>query len=186
MTTIERDDLGDRLCDNALQIERIGDGGTDWSLSCVALPIGLWKRDLGKRFATQRGARAGVVQLEVVRLRRIKQARHLVLTAVFSASAVWSYQIMALPDQWYRVEWFVAATFAVVAALSEGLSAFLMVIDDGWDYRYEVPRITLVDRAIAGIVLRYPTRRGHAKDVAVPKVRVVEPVYARTRVETWR
>ncbi|MCL1598643.1 MAG: hypothetical protein M3094_05630, partial [Actinomycetia bacterium] len=173
MTTLEQDAFDDRVHDNGLRIERTDDGGSDWLLSCAAPPIGLWKRDLGKRFTTLRAARAAVVQMEVVRLRRIKQARHLVLTAVFSMSAVWAYQIMALPDQWYRVEWFVAATFAVAAALSEGLSSFLMVIDDGWDYRYEVPRITLVDRVIAGVVLQYPTRRGHVEAIEAPKVRVV-------------
>lgn len=183
MTTRQRDGLGEDLYDNGLRIARIGDARSDWSICCAVPPIGLWKRDLAKRFTTLTAARAAVVHMEVVRLRRIKQARHLVLTAVFSASAVWSYQIMALPEQWYRVEWFAVATIAVVVALSECLSAFLMVIDDGWDYRYEVPRITVVDRLIARMFLTYPSRRPHG--VAAERSRVWAVDVENTFDGTW-
>lgn len=176
MTTLEWGRSDDRCTARTLRIERDDDAPSDsiWLLCAERPPIGVWKRDLDKRFSTLGAARAAARHIDVVRLRRVKQARHVVLTCLFSASAIWSYQIMALPEQWYRVEWFAVATIAIVVALSEGLSAFLMVIDDGWDYLYEVPRITIVDRAIARTVLSYPSRRLHDVIAEPPKVSVVD------------
>lgn len=173
MRACEPRDPGEMICDNGLHIIKLDDTGSDWLVSAETMPMGVWKRDLGKRFTTLRAARAAAVHIEVVRLRRIKQARHVALASVFFVAAVWFYHLMALPAQWYRVELFAAATIALVVALSEGLAAFLMVIDDGWDYLYEVPRITFLDRAIAALLLSYPSPRRGTDDPLDARVRIV-------------
>jgi len=174
MTTLEWEQSGNTYYRNGLRIDKLDAPDAAWVLDADILPVGVWHRDLGKRYRTLRLARAAAVHMEVVRLRRMKQARHVSLVAVLLFASVWSYRVMERPDQVYRVEWFALAVLAIALALNEGVGAFVMTVDDGWDYRYEVPRVTFLDRAIAGVLLQYPARRTNADTVDRSPVRIVD------------
>jgi hypothetical protein len=174
MTILEWEQSGDSYYRDGLRIHRLDAPDVAWVLDADVLPVGLWHRDLGERYRTLRLARAAAVHMEVVRLRRMKRTRHLVLATALLFASVWFYRVMERPDQLYRIEWFAFAVFAMVLALSEALSAFLMTIDDGWDYRYEIPRITFLDRAISAVILRYPTKSDATNTVDHARVRVLE------------
>jgi hypothetical protein len=57
------------------------------------------------------------------------------------------------------LEWFVLAGVALYIALSEGLDAFVLLVSDGWDHRYEVPKVTALDRIVSSAVIPVLWRR---------------------------
>ena len=174
MTTLEREQSSNSYYSNGLRIDKLDAPDAAWVLDADIVPVGVWHRDLGKRYRTLRLARAAAVHMEVVRLRRVKKARHVALVAVLLIASVWFYRVMERPDQVYRVEWFALAVLAIALALNEGVGAFVMTVDDGWDYRYEIPRITFLDRAIARVLLQYPTRRMNADAADRSRVRILD------------
>ena len=104
-------------------------------------------------YASLQSARAAALHLEVVRIRRIKVIRHITLSLVAFVLSVAFYFTMMSGTAANRLEWFALAGIALVVSLSEGLDAFVLIVADGWDHRYEVPRVTVTDRIVASMVV---------------------------------
>jgi hypothetical protein len=91
--------------------------------------------------------------LEVVRVRRIKLIRHVTLSIIMFGLSVGFYLTMAAGSEVNRLEWFSLSAVAIFVALSEGLDAFVLVVADGWDHRYEVPSVTFIDKHVSLVVI---------------------------------
>ena len=63
------------------------------------------------------------------------------------------YLAMAAGSETNRLEWFTLSGVAIFVALSEGVDAFVLMVADGWDHRYEVPRLSIVDRFVSFAVI---------------------------------
>lgn len=164
---------------NGYRIEKIGPTHRPWVVGFEGygvVPLGLYSREAGKAYASRKGACAGAVHLEVCRVRRLKLARHIVLSVVFGLAAIAAYVTMAAPTQTYRIELFVLALAAMTLALSEGLEALLIIIDEGWDYLYELRHVSPVDRFIGRIIFSQRGRPVVAYHGDEARVRVVEHV----------
>jgi hypothetical protein len=103
-------------------------------------------------FNSLRTARAAALHLEVVRVRRIKLIRHVTLSIVMLGLSVVFYLTMSAGNEANRLEWFALAGASLVIALSEGIDAFAVVVADGWDYGYQAPRISILDRFVLSVV----------------------------------
>ena len=106
-----------------------------------------------RQFASLRSARAAARHLEVVRVRRIKLIRHISLAFAIFAMSVAFYFTMMAGTAANRLEWFALAVISLVVSLSEGLDAFVLLVADGWDHRYEVPEVTVIDRTVTSVVV---------------------------------
>jgi len=173
------DSDGIHRCDG-YTIECVDSSSMSWSLRLDPshLPLGLTPRDSGRRYRNLRSARAAATHLEITRLRRMKFIRHGILAVVSLIASVVSYQMISLPHQGATLEWFAAALITMYIALSESLSGLLLLIDDGWDQRYEVPRITRLDRLCARLFFpKHSTARGDVLRSlgADERVRIVHP-----------
>ncbi len=131
-------------------------------------------RHRSQRFGSLRSARAAALHLEVVTVRRMKRIRHVTLAFVLAFVSVASYLTMAASTPARQLEWFVVSGIALVFAFNEGLGALVLTVSDGWDHKYEVPRVTLVDRIVAGLVTRTLLPRADAAArPPPPPVRVI-------------
>ncbi len=162
---------------NGYRIRRVDAERASWVLEfdgTDAIPLGLRSRDAGRRYRSLRCARAAAVHMEVVRLRRLKLTRHWFLSAVLLTTSVGFYLTMEAADQSSRIEWFLAALAVFVVGFSEGLDGVVILISDGWDHAYDVPRITRIDTWIGRTMarLRTPTSRCDGIEDE-PRVRVV-------------
>lgn len=117
-------------------------------------------------------ARAAALHMEVVRVRHIKLIRHVTLSIVMFGCAVGFYLTMVASTAANRLEWFVLAGAALVAALSEGLDAFVLIVADGWDHRYEVPRLSIIDRFVSSLVVSTMWRRNPTVGTSLEQIRV--------------
>jgi hypothetical protein len=109
--------------------------------------------DDGKIFLSLPSARAAALHLEVVRVRRVKLIRHVTLSIVMFGTSIGFYLTMLAGSEVNRLEWFTLSAVAMFVALSEGLDAFVLVVADGWDYRYEVPKLSIIDRFVSLVVI---------------------------------
>jgi hypothetical protein len=153
-------------------------GARRWSMECDASMqpgAGNRRSDEPWVFDSLRSARAAAIHLEVVRVRRIKLIRHATLAiAMFGLSIVF-YLTMSAGTEATRLEWFTIAGIALVMSLSESLDAFVLVVADGWDHLYEVPRLTLIDTVVAGVVVAtlWPRRQATGPTGDVSKIRTL-------------
>jgi len=154
MTTLDWQEAdGTFVCDG-YRIERVTD--RQWLL---ALDAARTRTSVSRHlrrdpvFGSLRSARAAALHFEVTRVRQIKLVRHVALAVVTFILAVVFYFVMASGTEATRLEWFVLAGVALVLALSESLDAFVLLVADGWDYRYEVPRLSIVDRMVSSAVI---------------------------------
>jgi hypothetical protein len=119
----------------------------------VKPPIHRRRLDDGRVFPSLKSARAAALHLEVVRVRRIKLIRHMTLSMVMFGMSVGFYLTMVAGTEANRLEWFTLSGVAIFVALSEGLDAFVLIVADGWDHRYDVPRLSIVDRVVSFTVI---------------------------------
>jgi len=127
----------------------------------------------GRTFGSLRSARAAALHLEVVKVRRIKLIRHVTVSIVMIGLSVAFYLTMSAGTETSRLEWFGLAGAALVLALREGVDAFALAVADGWDHRYEVPRISMVDRIVSSAVVAALWRKGDVPSLEEPAVRVI-------------
>jgi hypothetical protein len=154
MTTLEWSETEGGYTSGGYLITRTGT--RQWSMevdTSVKPPMRRRPRDDGRSFHSLGSARAAALHLEVVRVRRIKLIRHVTLSMVMFGMSVGFYLTMAAGSEANRLEWFTLSGVAIFAALSEGLDAFVLVVADGWDHRYEVPRLSIVDRVVSFTVI---------------------------------
>jgi hypothetical protein len=150
MTTLEWSETEEGYESAGYQIRRLGAHGWTISFDSPELPTIARRGSTDIRvFGSLKSARAAALHLELVRIRRLKLIRHVALSLMMFCLSVVSYVAMATGTQSYRLEWFVLAGAALFIGLSEGLDAFVLVVSDGWDHRYEVPKVTTLDRIIS-------------------------------------
>ena len=153
MTTLEWSETQEGYESAGYQIKRFGTH--EWTINCdrSELPTFSGRRSTDIRvFGSLKSARAAALHMEVVRIRRLKLIRHVTLSPIALFLSVGSYVTMATGTQANRLEWFVLAGAALYIALSEGVDAFVLLVSDGWDHRYEVPKVTRLDRIISSAV----------------------------------
>jgi len=154
MTTFERSETEDGYTSSGYQITRTG--ARRWAVevdSSVKPPIRRRRCDDRREFSSLRSARAAALHLEIVRVRRIKLIRHVTLSMFMFAMSVGFYLTMLAGSVTNRLELFTLSGLAIFVALSEGLDAFVLVVADGWDHLYEVPRLSRVDRVVSATVI---------------------------------
>ena len=153
MTTLEwHETAGAYVCDG-YRITRSTE--REWMLALDASRIRTVARrgrHRSQSFGALRSARAAALHLEVIRVRRIKRIRHITLAFVMALVSIASYLTMAAGTPARRLEWFAVSSVAIVLAFNEGIDAFVLMVSDGWDHKYEVPRLTVVDRLVACLV----------------------------------
>jgi hypothetical protein len=160
VTTLEWSETEDGYESAGYRIMRSGTHG--WTVRCdlAALPTVTRRRPADMPvFGSLKSARAAALHMEVVRIRSLKLIRHVALSLMMVSLSVGFYVAMATGTQTYRLEWFVLAGAALFIGLSEGLDAFVLVVSDGWDHRYEVPKVTALDRIIPFVVTSTPWRK---------------------------
>jgi hypothetical protein len=153
VTTLEWSETQEGYESAGYRIKRSGTHG--WTIRCdpSELPNVTRRGSADMRvFGSLQSARAAALHMELVRIRRLKLIRHVALSLMMLSLSVGFYVAMATGTQTYRLEWFVLAGAALFIGLSEGLDAFVLVVSDGWDHRYEVPRVTALDRIIPFVV----------------------------------
>jgi len=150
MTPLEWSETEEGYESAGYQIKRFGTHG--WTIYCdrPELPTVARRGSTDIRvFSSLKSARAAALHMELVRIRRLKLIRHVTLSLMMLCLSVGSYVTMATGTQTNRLEWFVVAGAALFVGLSEGLDVFVLVVSDGWDHRYEVPKVTVLDRIIS-------------------------------------
>jgi len=154
MTTHEWSDTATGHTFGAYEIRRVGT--SRWSIEVNAsLKPTLGHRDSDdvRLFNSLRSARATALHLEVVRVRRIKLIRHVTLSIVMLGLSVAFYSAMSAGTEVNRLELFTLAAVSVFVALSESLDAFVLLVADGWDHRYEVPKLSRLDKYVSLAVI---------------------------------
>lgn len=162
MTTLEWNETNDGYTSGGYQITRAGAKRWSMELDTSLIPPVVQRRSSEARmFRSLRSARAAALHLEAVRIRRIKLIRHVSLSIVLFGLSVGFYLTMSAGSETNGLEWFTLSAIALVLALSEGLDVFVLPVADGWDRRYDVPRISTVDRVVSHMVLStvWPKRR---------------------------
>jgi len=153
MTTLEWSETEEGYESAGYQIKRFGTYGWTIGFDSSELPTIARRGSTDIRvFGSLKSARAAALHMELVRIRRLKLIRHVALSLMMFSLSVVSYVTMASGTLTYRLEWFVLAGAALFVGLSEGLDAFVLVVSDGWDHRYEVPKVTVLDRIISSVV----------------------------------
>jgi hypothetical protein len=154
MTTLEWSETEDGHVSSGYLITRMGPAQWVLHVDASLIPPGKRPRTKHERpFASLRSARAAALHLEVVRVRRIKLIRHTSLAIAMFAMSVAFYVTMMAGTAANRLELFTLAGVSLVVSLSEGLDAFVLLVADGWDHRYEVPRVTVIDRTVTSAVV---------------------------------
>ena len=103
----------------------------------------------------------------------MKRIRHVTLAFVLAFVSVASYLTMAAATPARQLEWFIVSGVALIFAFNEAVEAFVLVVSDGWDHKYEVPPVTVIDRTVASLVTGTLLPQG---DTAVPppsQIRVI-------------
>ena len=156
MASLLWDENGDTHRSRGYRIDHLRDDDPPWLLTLedVTWPrFVVSARSDGERFRTLRSARAAALHMEVMRVRTAKLTRHIVLALMLLAAAGLLYSAMNVSTESSRIEWFVASLAALVLAWSEALSAFVILISEGWDHGYEVPRLSWIDRGVSGVTI---------------------------------
>jgi hypothetical protein len=160
MTTLEWSETEEGYESAGYRIKRFGTHEWTIEFDPSELPTLARRRSTDVRvFGSLKSARAGALHMEVVRIRSLKLIRHVTLSLMMLCLSVGSYVTMATGTQTNRLEWFVLAGAALFIGLSEGLDAFVLLVSDGWDHLYEVPKVTALDRIISSAVTSALWRR---------------------------
>ena len=101
-----------------------------------------------QRFSSLKSAKAAAIHHRLVTIRRTKLARHAVLSVVGAMLVIPAFALMGPGTSTRRVVFFVIGLFVLLLALRELVGLIMVVLSDGWDYRYDAPQLTLIDRWI--------------------------------------
>jgi hypothetical protein len=177
MTSLVWDEKDDTYRSNGYRIVHLRGDGAPWLLTLenVRWPRFVVRaRSDGERFRSLRAARGAAVHMEIARVRSAKLTRHIVLSVFLMVAAALLYSVMSVSAETSRIEWFAASLVALVMAWSEALSAFMILISEGWDYGYDVPRLSWIDRGVSGAAIWLTAPGYGSTDVLEePLVRVV-------------
>ena len=143
---------GDTHCHDGYRIEPAGgslDGGWIVHVHDGRHPV------LGSleaaRFPSLRAAKAAVIHHEVLVTRRTKMIRHAVLAVIGVMVAIPAFALMGPGESNRRVAFFFLGLFILLFTLRELVGLLVLMTSDGWDYAYDMPALTIIDRGVADV-----------------------------------
>ena len=154
MTTLEWSETDHGYTSGGYKITR--SGAKRWSIdfdNSIKALVGRHRAPDAWTFGSLPSARAAALHVEVVRVRRIKLIRHVTLAIVAMGFSFAFYIVMSAGTIVNHLEWFTLASVAMVFALNEGIEGFALLVADGWDHRYEVPHVSMLDRTVSLAVI---------------------------------
>ncbi len=133
-------------------IEPAPDDGPGWILHATdaAHPVLASIDDV--RFSSLKAAKSAAIHHRLRVIRRTKMIRHAVLAAAGIIVVVPAYVLLVPEAATPRIGWFVLGLAIVLVTLREIVELTMLLISDGWDYAYDTPRLTWLDRAVADVV----------------------------------
>ena len=114
----------------------------------------------GSRYTSLRSAKAAVIHHEVLVTRRTKMIRHAVLAVLGVMIAIPAFALMGPGESDRRVVFFVVGLVILLFTLRELVGLLILVTSHGWDYAYDMPKLTIIDRSVADVataIQRAPT-----------------------------
>lgn len=104
-------------------------------------------------FASLKSAKAAAVHHRLLVARRTKMIRHAVLALVGVLVVIPTFAIMAPGNANGRVVWFAIGLVVLLLTLRELVGLVMLLLSHGWDYAYDRPRLSRLDKAIADMVI---------------------------------
>ena len=111
-----------------------------------------------QRFRSLKSAKAAAMHHRVLTIRRMKLIRHSLLAFLGCLLAIPAFAMMGPGTSTRRVAFFAVGLVVLLLTLREMVGVLMIVFSQGWDYGYDLPRLTSVDR----FVVSAATRLGHA------------------------
>jgi hypothetical protein len=127
----------------------------------------------GAHFSSLKAARSAAIHHHMRVVRRTKMLRHGTLAAVGVAVVIPAFVMLTPGQSTARVGWFVVGLAVLLLTLREVIALVMLLISDGWDYAYDAPACSRLDRAVADLataVARVPTRVDAENDRAAVHV----------------
>ena len=128
------------------------------------------------RFKSLKAAKAAAIHHRMLATRRVKLIRHAVVAALAALVAIPAFALMGPGESTRRVAFFAVGLVLVFVAMRELVGMVVIVFSDGWDYAYDMPRVTWIDAVVADVAsaLLAAPLMGAAEDKELA-VHVVEP-----------
>ncbi len=143
---------GDTHCHDGYRIEPAGgpvDGG--WVVHVQESRHPVLGSIEATHFTSLRAAKAAVIHHEVLVTRRTKMIRHAVLAVVGVMVAIPAFALMGPGESNRRVAFFVLGLVILLLTLRELVGLLILVTSHGWDYAYDMPELTIIDRGVADV-----------------------------------
>lgn len=105
-----------------------------------------------QRFSSLKAAKAAAIHHRILTIRRTKLIRHALLAVLGVLFTVPAFALMGPGASTRRVVFFVVGLAVLLVALREMVGLLMIALSHGWDYGYDTPEVTFVDRAVAGFV----------------------------------
>ena len=134
------------------------------------------------RFASLRAAKAAVIHHEVLVTRRTKMIRHAVLAVVGVIVAIPAFAMMGPGESDRRVAFFVVGLVILLLTLRELVGLLVLMTSHGWDYAYDMPGLTIIDRSVADVATalqRAPAVAQHGAQAQLVHVMPINEGHAR-------
>ena len=116
------------------------------------------------RFSSLKAAKAAAIHHRVLATQRIKLLRHVAVAVVFTIAAMPAFALMGPGASTRRVVFCALGLLCLTMAIREMVGVIVTVFNEGWDYAYDLPRVTWLDAAVADIASAIL----HAQDAARP------------------
>ena len=113
-------------------------------------------------FSSLKAAKAAAIHHRVLATQRIKLLRHVVVAVMFTIAAMPAFALMGPGTSTRRVVFFALGLVCLMIAIREMVGIVVTVFNEGWDYAYDLPRVTKLDAVVADIASAIL----HAQDVA--------------------
>ena len=128
------------------------------------------------RFKSLKAAKAAAIHHRVLATRRMKLIRHAAVAALAALATIPAFALMGPGESTRRVAFFAVGLVLVLVAMRELVGVVVIVFSDGWDYGYDLPRVTWIDAMVADVVsaLMAAPQMAVAEEEE-PAVHVVEP-----------
>jgi len=158
---------GDTHCHYGYRIEPArgpGDGG--WIVHVQESRHPVLGSIEAAHFASLRAAKAAVIHHQVLVTRRTKMIRHAVLAVVGTVVAIPAFALMGPGESDRRVAFFGVGLVIILLTLRELVGLLILVTSHGWDYAYDMPELTIIDRGVADVAtaLQRPPTATHDSD----------------------
>lgn len=128
------------------------------------------------RFDSLKAAKAAAIHHRMMVTRRTKMIRHGILAIAGVLTMVVTFAFMGLGPSTSRGVGFVVGLVAVFLTLRELVGLIVLLTSHGWDYAYDKPKLSMLDRAIGDVA----TAIAAAPEIATengdrePRVHVVD------------